>query len=277
MEKPVAEKILHGDSRNSRRDALKSIIGLMGGYAIAQSLVASALAAIPTEPRPASDVDEVNVQYRSGDATIEGYLAKPKSEGRHPGVIVIHSLGGLDNHIQEITRRFAVEGFVSLAPNLASRDKESNSNQGAAAIAQLAPRLTVQDVKLGYEFLSKDSAVDPGKISAVGFGWGAWRAFMLAETMPTLYRAVIYYGGTPTEGLETIRAPILALYAGNDFRDTGNALWIEKTMKQLGKAFTYVVYDDADAEFVSKQDKPRDAEAAQLSWKKTLEFLRSAS
>ena len=95
--------------------------------------------------------------------------------------------------------------------------------------------------------------------------------------MPELYRAVVYYGSTPTEGLETIKAPVLAQYAENDFRVTGNALWTEKTMKELGKTFTYVVYGDADAEFMSKPDTQPDADAAKNSWQKTLEFLRSPS
>ena len=276
MKQRVPENSLReGDTRDSRRGALKSIIGLLGGYAIAQS---SMVAAMPAEPRPAFDVDALSVQYPSGDATIEGYFAKPKSEGQHPAVIVIHSLSGLDNHIQDLTRRFAAEGFVALAPNLASRDGRSNISLGGTAIAHLDPRLTVQDVKLGYEFLSRDdSGVDPERISVVGLGWGGWRAFMLAEAMPKLYRAVVYYGSTPEEGLESMKTPILAHYAGNDFRVTGNALWTEKAMKQFGKAFTYIMYDGADAEFMSKLDKPRNAEAAQLSWEKTLEFLRSPS
>jgi carboxymethylenebutenolidase len=276
MKKSTSANISHEGSRNSRRDALKAIISLMGGYAFTQPLITSVLAATTAEPRPDLDVNEANVQYRSGQATIDGYLVRPKSEGQHPAVVVIHSVTGLDNNIKDLTRQLATKGFVALAPNLASRDGKSTVDQGAT-IAHLDPLRTVLDVKLGYEFLASDSGVDPGRISAIGFGWGGWRAFMLAETVPELYRAVVYYGSTPTEGLETIKAPVLAQYAENDFRVTGNALWTEKTMKELGKTFTYVVYGDADAEFMSKPDTQPDADAARISWQKTLEFLRFPS
>ncbi len=132
------------------------------------------------------------------------------------------------------------------------------------------PDSTVSDVEAGYAFLAKDLDVDPQNISAVGFGWGVWRVFMLAEQVPSLHRAVVFFGTTPADGLEKIRTPFLEHYAQLDFRVTGNAVWTEK---MLGKNFSYYVYPKTGQQFLYDGTPGYNAEAADLAWKKTFEFL----
>ena len=59
-----------------------------------------------------------DVELRGGDRPIEAYLAEPEGEHRHPGIIVVHEIWGLDDHIRDVARRFADQGFVALAPDL---------------------------------------------------------------------------------------------------------------------------------------------------------------
>jgi carboxymethylenebutenolidase len=87
---------------------------------------------------------------------------------------------------------------------------------------------------------------------------------------------VVFYGSTPDDGLQNIHAAVLAHYAQQDFRITGNAVLTEKTMKELGKKFTYYVYPGAEHAFFNDTGPRYDAEAAKLAWSRTLEFLRSA-
>jgi carboxymethylenebutenolidase len=108
----------------------------------------------------------------------------------------------------------------------------------------------------------------------VGFGWGAWRTFMMAEQIPKLYRAVVFYGTTPDKGLDSIRTPILGQYAQLDFRITGNAVY---TQTMLGKNFTYYVYPNVRHTFFYEGVPGYDREAASLAWSKTVEFLKSSS
>ena len=124
-------------------------------------------------------------------------------------------------------------------------------------------------------FCRRIPGVDSGKISSVGFGWGGWRSFRLASTVSELYRAVVFYGTTPTDGLENIHAPVLANYAQYDFFDTGNSIWTENTMKQSGKKFTYYIYPKTYRAFASAGGPRYDAEAAKLAWTRTLDFLQS--
>jgi carboxymethylenebutenolidase len=237
---------------------------------------ASGRAATPRadQDAQAANVDAATIQFDSGGLNIDAYLAKPKSEGKNPAVIVVHDNQGLNDSMREMTRQFTVAGFVAMAPDLASRLAAPKApGQAMQAINQLSPTLTVQDLRAAFAFLQKDPDVDPSKISAVGFGWGGWRSFMLATSVPDLYRAVVYSGSTPAQGIENAHAPVLANYAQFDFRVTGNALWTEKTMHDAGKNFTYYVYPSVYHAFYSAGPQ-YNAEAAKLAWTRTLDFLK---
>jgi len=212
-----------------------------------------------------ANVDAATVQYDSGGVKIDAYVAKPKGGGKNPAVIVIHDNQGLNDPMREVTRQFAAAGFVAMAPDLASRlGAQKVSGQTMQTINQLSPNLTVQDLRAAFSYLQKDPDVDPAKISAVGFGWGGWRSFMLATSVPELYRAVVYSGATPTQGFENVHAPVLGNYAQYDFRVTGNAIWTEKTMHDAGKEFTYYVYPSVYHAFYSAGPQ-YNADAAKLA------------
>jgi len=239
------------------------------------SLAAFSIAvAKPAEETPAANIDSATIQYDSGRVNLDAYVAKPKAGGKHFAVIVIHDNQGLNDSMREMTRQFAAAGFVAMAPDLASRLGAVKSlGQAMQAIGQLSPNLTVQDLRAAFTYLQKDPDVDPAKISAVGFGWGGWRSFMLASSVPELYRAVVYSGATPTDGLESVHAPVLGNYAQYDFRVTGNAFWTEKTMRESGREFTYYVYPKVYHSFYNSMTPQFNSDAAKLAWTRTLNFL----
>jgi len=238
------------------------------------SLAGGSAAAKPAQETPAANVDVATIQYDSGGVSLDAYVAKPKGGGKNPAVIVIHDNQGLNDPMREAARQFAATGFVAMAPDLASRlGAAKSSAQALQAMNQLTPNQTVQDLRAAFAYLQKDPDVDPAKISAVGFGWGGWRSFMLATSVPELYRAVVYCGATPTEGLENVHAPVLGNYAQYDFRVTGNALWTEKTMREAGKEFKYYVYPNVYHAFYSEGPQ-YNADAAKLAWTRTLDFLK---
>jgi carboxymethylenebutenolidase len=237
---------------------------------------ASARAATPhaAQDAQAANVDAATIQFDSGGLNIDAYVARPKGGGKSPAVIVVHDNQGLNDSMREVTRQFAAAGFVAMAPDLASRPGAAKApGQAMQAANQLSPTLTVQDLRAAFAYLQKDPDVDPAKISAVGFGWGGWRSFMLATSVPELYRAVVYSGSTPATGIENAHAPVLANYAQYDFRVTGNALWTEKTMHDAGKNFMYYVYPSVYHAFYSAGPQ-YNADAAKLAWTRTLDFLK---
>lgn len=274
------------------RRLVASVIALTGSL-VAGSLIWgssgwAATATLQGAAQPAADVEVQTVRYPSAGANLDAYLARPKGTGKHPAVIVVHDDQGLNQAMQDVTRLFAAAGFVALAPNLAARS-------AGAPLSQVALTQTVEDVKAAFAYVQQDAGVDATKISAVGFGWGGWRIFKLAEQTPALYRAVVFYGTTPSEiDLSRIRAPILGHYAEYDFQTTGNAL---ATKRRLGDRFTYHIYTDADRGFFGgssgaidyvalaraqeqersrAEDKSTAAGAARLAWTRTVAFLQGS-
>lgn len=267
-----------------RRGLLQSLVAATGSYALAHLfLESSGLAATLVSQREASaaNVDAETVRYpsSSGKYQIEAYLVKPKGEGPHPAVIVIHENRGLNEHIREVTRRFAAEGFVALAPDLLSQaggtGKMKTPDEASAVIDDLPLDGVLDDLKVSFTYIGKNSNVNAQQVSAVGFCWGGWRSFMMATQIPELYRTVVFYGSTPDNGLESIRGPVLAHYAARDLPITGDALWTQAQMKKLGKQYQYFIYPETDHAFFNDTGPRYNPAAAKLAWERTLTFLRS--
>jgi carboxymethylenebutenolidase len=229
---------------------------------------------VPTQEASAASVTSETVHYDSGGFNIDAFVAKPAGGGKHPAVLVIHDSQGLNDSIRDIAKQFATAGFFVLAPDFTSRLGGTRTpDQMAGAVARLSPNASIQDARAAFVYLQKDADVDTAKISTVGFGWGGWRSFMLAGSVPELYRAVIYCGSPPSGSFEAIHGPVLAHYAQFDFRTTGNALLTEKTMAEAGKKFTYFVYPQVNRGFYAPGVQ-YNADAANLAWTRTLEFLQ---
>ena len=236
--------------------------------------IVSRLSPASAQEAASTNVATDTVHYDSGGFQIEAFVAKPSGSGRHPAILVIHDTQGLNDSIRDIAKQFAAAGLVALAPDFTSRLGGTRTpDQMAQAVGQLSPNLSVQDARAAFAYLNKDSDVDPAKISSVGFGWGGWRSFMLAVSVPELYRAVVYCGSTPSQSFAAIHAPVLAHYAQFDFRTTGNALLTEKTMNEAGKKFTYFVYPQVNRGFYV-QGMQYNADATKLAWTRTLGFLK---
>ena len=246
------------------------------------------------------------MRYPSRADQIEAFVSRPKTGGRHPAVVVVHDDLGLNDAIRSVTQVLAQAGFVAFAPNLASRGPgtlpPASGTQGAGTANRLRLPVvqTVNDVVAAFQFLQQDAGVDAARISAIGFGFGGYRVWKMAQQLPALHRAVVFYAVTPTEdAISTINTPVLGHYAQYDFVLTASVL---KTQKQMGKKFTYYIYpadhgffggssggalDIAalagviDVPFVDADKKTQKAPvgtpdaAARLAFQRTLAFLKN--
>lgn len=255
------------------------VLGLCAAVAIffAVSLfvaIASPLAAAPAQDAATPNAPAETIHFDSGGFNIDAFVAKPAGGGKHPAILVIHDSQGLDDSIRKTAKQFADAGFIALAPDFTTRLGGTRTpGQMAQAVSRLSPNLSVQDARAAFAYLQKDPEVDAAKISTVGYGWGGWRSFMLAASVPELYRAVVYCGSTPSQSFDAVHAPVLAHYAQYDFRVTGNALLTEKAMTGAGKKFTYFVYPKVYHGFYDP-DMQYDAAADHLAWMRTLDFLK---
>lgn len=280
---------------------------LVSGFWVSGSSQSAVTLTAQRGTQAVAEVLDQTVQYSSGGVNIEAYVAKPAGTGSHPAVIVVHDDQGLNENIRETTRLFATEGFVAFAPNLVSRlagmsqRSEVEGRGQASRLRQLSTSQTAIDIRAAFSYLQQDPSVDAAKISVVGFGWGGWRAFKLAEEESTLHRAVVFYGTTShDEQLPRIRASILGHYAEYDFQTTGNVL---ATKRRLGNRFTYYIYPDTDRGFWGgssgaidytalirgrqPETEPRTGgdnreanvgqAAASQAWERTLAFLRATN
>jgi carboxymethylenebutenolidase len=275
MKDSTAPKAALSNQRFASRKLLAA--GLAAAFAILLSVLPGYSGSRPLaaeQDASTANVATETIHYDSGGFNIDAYVAKPAGGGKHPAVLVIHDTQGLDDSIRDIAKQFAAAGFLALAPDFSSRLGGTRTpDQMAEAVGRLSPNLSVQDARAAFAYLQKDAEVDATNISTVGFGWGGWRSFMLAASVPDLHRAVIYCGSPPTQGFDGVHAPVLAHYAQYDFRTTGNALLTEKAMTEAGKQFTYFVYPRVNRGFYAP-GMQYNADAAKLAWTRTLDFLR---
>ena len=154
--------------------------------------------------------------YPGATGDIKAYMARPKGAAKLPAVIVIHENRGLNAHIEDVTRRVALEGFLALGPDLLSPAGGTPENEDTARemIGKLDGQQTVQNLVAAVAFLEKH-ANSNGKVGVMGFCWGGGMVGDLAVNAPDLDAGVVYYGRQPKAAdVEKIKASLLLHYAG---------------------------------------------------------------
>ena len=209
---------------------------------------------------------------------IKGYRASPAdAQGKLPAVIVIHENRGLNDHIRDVARRVALEGFVAVAPDLlsASGGTPADEEKAREMIGALDASTAIAEGLATIEYLKKDKATN-GKVGAVGFCWGGGLVNDLAVNAPDLGAAVAYYGRQPkAEDVAKIKAPLLLQYAGLDTRINAGIDAYKKALEQNGKTYEIFVYEGVNHAFNNDTSEARyDKKAADLAWSRTIDFFK---
>jgi carboxymethylenebutenolidase len=263
-----------------RRVFLARLAQLAGGVAAATALVPLlecnyARAAIVPPDDQRLEIGRVTYPGVTGD--IKAYTARPKGAAKLPAVVVIHENRGLNPHIEDVTRRVALEGFFAFAPDLLSPDGGTPANEDTARdmIYKLDRMQMVQNVVAAVTFLKKHANSD-GKVGAVGFCWGGGPVGELAVNAPDLDAAVVYYGQQPNASeVEKIRAPLLLHYAGLDARINAGIPAFVDALKKTHKKYTMHMYEGTNHAFNNDTSQARyNKQAAELAWSRTIVFLR---
>jgi len=164
-----------------------------------------------------------SVEYESplGSGKVRAYSARPAdAKGKLPAVLVVHENRGLNPHIADVTRRLALEGFSTLAPDALSPvgGYPGDEDKAREAFAKLDQAKAREDFIAGVGYL-KNSRGGTGRVGAVGFCYGGGIVSLLASRVPDLAAAVPFYGLQPKEeDVARIRAPLLIHYAEHDER-----------------------------------------------------------
>ncbi|MFN8535220.1 MAG: dienelactone hydrolase family protein [Dehalococcoidia bacterium] len=220
---------------------------------------------------------EQMVTFAANGGTVDAYVAEPAGLGPHRGVVVVQEWWGLDDHIKDVARRLAAEGFVAVAPDHYHGQIAAEPNEAMKLRMRLKEETAVAEMRGAVDYLKGRGDVgDVGGVGIVGFCLGGWLSFLAATRIPDLGAAVVFYGRAPEEqDLAAITAPVLGLYAEDDPNITPNVPSVSAAMAAAGKNFTYHIYPGTHHAFFN-DTRPEifDADAARDSWRWVLRFFR---
>ncbi len=272
------DEYCHG--RIDRRTFLKqAAVVTAGGLAMAQALMpryANAQTISFTDER----IKAHYVSYPSpggNSGTMRGYLVQPIGSGPFPAVLVIHENRGLNPYIEDVARRFAVEGFLALAPDglFPVGGYPGNDDDGRDLQAKLDQGKLRTDMLNGARYL-KAHPLSSGKLAATGFCWGGGTTNNLAVMLGAdLKAAAPYYGAAPvTSAVADIKAPMLINYAEND--DRINDMWpaFEGALKAAGVSYEMYKYPGTQHGFHNNSTPRYQEAAAKLSWDRTVAHFK---
>lgn len=228
------------------------------------------------DPRLKSDY--VNYPSPKGGGTIKALLSMPaNAKTKLGGIVVVHENRGLNPHIADVARRAALAGFVSLAPDALSPlgGYPGTDDEGRAMQSKRDKNEMSEDFIAAYEYLKGQKNCN-GKIGVVGFCFGGGIANMMAVRIPDLAASVPFYGGQPAiDDVPKIKAPLLLHYAELDTRVNEGWPAYEAALKANKKEYTAHLYPGANHGFHNDTTPRYDKAAAELAWKRTVDFFKA--
>jgi carboxymethylenebutenolidase len=271
----------HSNGSLDRREFFKRLAVLSGGTATAYTLLSQLeTKAVTAEIVPKDDprLHTETVLYPGQTGDVRAYWARLKGKEELPGVIVIHENRGLNDHIRDVTRRMALEGFLAIAPDALSPlgGSPEDSNEARARLRELDNQDTIKNFVAAVKYL-KTHPLSTGKVGCTGFCWGGGMTNQVAVHSPDLSAAVSYYGSQPaTEDVPKIKASLLLHYAGLDRRINAGIKAFEAALKKASVDYTIYMYEGAGHAFNNDTNESRyHKEAAQLAWKRTIAFFKA--
>jgi len=221
------------------------------------------------------------VQYPSGNVTVRAYVAAPQTKERRPAIIVIQEWWGLTDHIKDVARRYAAEGYVAIAPDLYSRlgnALTTDPGEAGKLMNTLQQEDGLEDLNATVAYLKSAPEVDASRLGVTGFCMGGSYALMLPCVSRDIKAAVPFYGQVPNPDapLEQLVAPVLYIYGEDDG-------WITKAdvqrlatgFKKYRKSGEIKTYSGAPHAFFRDTDKAvYRPEAAKDAWTRATAFFK---
>jgi carboxymethylenebutenolidase len=261
-----------------RRTLLRQMTALAGSAVAAEALIAG-IAASPASAALIDPADKrLDAAMRTGTEAgkpARAYFVVPKDRTRHGVVLVVHENRGLTPHIQDVTRRVALAGFVAIAPDLLAPQggTPADEDKARALIGTVDYDLALAQAR---SFADKARRVprSTGKVGMIGFCWGG--AFVNRMAVAGgIDAGVSYYGPAPAPAeAAKVTGPLMLHYAVKDTRvaQTG-APWVA-ALKAAGKPVEAFTYPGVDHAFNNDTSAARyNKAAADLAWGRTTDFL----
>jgi carboxymethylenebutenolidase len=254
-----------------------TMIGTPEGAAEAPAPTAAATEEAAEEAEAGGDLITEMISYPDRDGEeLTGYLARPADGEPRAAVIVIQEWWGLDEHIQDLTRRFAAEGFVALAPDLYKGQVATEPDEARKLVMELDMAEAVAEIDQGIAFLLEQEYVAGDKAGVVGFCMGGGLALQLAVNSDRVGAAVPFYGTLlEPEQAAQVQAPVQAHYGTEDRFDLDALEEMGQIIEEeAGQPSEVYIYEGAPHAFLNDTAASYRPEAAAEAWERTLAWFR---
>ncbi len=233
-------------------------------------------------------VGEVKIPVEGG--TIPGYRAMPNTSGPFSTILVVQEIFGVHEHIKDICRRLAKNGYFAIAPALYAREGDVAAMRDIKQIMQVVARVpepqVLSDLDATVAWAEKNGKADTSKLGIVGFCWGGRQVWLYAAHNQQLKAGASWYGvlerpksemtpSNPIDLVQRINAPILGLYGGADAAIPITQIDAMRTaLKAAGKPSQIVVYPDTPHGFNADYRPSYRPKQAQDAWQRMLAWFK---
>jgi len=233
------------------------------------------------------------IGIHSGDTLVPAYRAQPKGKTHLPVIIVVHEIFGVHEHIADVCRRFAKQGYLAIAPDLYVRQGDASKytsmqQLNEELVSKVPDSQVIADLDATFKWAGEHGG-DLNRVGINGFCWGGRITWLYAEHNPRLKAAVAWYGrvvgsqtpmtpSNPIDRVADLQVPVLGLYGRQDQSIPQDSLEKMKAAiaqgPQAGRGSQFVVYDDAGhAFFADYRPSYRQADAED-GWRRALAWFR---
>ena len=229
----------------------------------------------------ALSIRETTVHYPSDGVTVRAFVAAPQSKERRPAIIVVQEWWGLTDHIKDVARRYAAEGYVAIAPDMYSRlghALTTDAGEAGKLMNTLKQEDGLKDLNATVAYLKSVPEVDGARLGVTGFCMGGSYALMLPCVNADIKAAVPFYGQVPNPDapLQKLTCPVLYFYGEDDGWITkADVQRLATALKKYNKPGEIKTYPGAPHAFFRDNDpsvyRP---EAAKDAWIRTKAFFK---
>jgi carboxymethylenebutenolidase len=221
-----------------------------------------------------------DIEFPTSAGSAPGYLAAPDGE-QGPAIIVLQEWWGVDEHIRSVCDRFAAEGFFALAPDLYRGETTAQPSEAEQKMMALSMDQAEKDMCGAAEYLRGMPGVSGPGVGAVGFCLGGGLSIWAGATCPNIAAAVSYYYVMPhgKPDFKGVEGPVLMHFGtGDEFVPVEDAKKLAAELESAGVDVTAEFYEGCGHAFFNDTNRlgTFDPDAAQLSWGRTVDFLRAA-
>jgi carboxymethylenebutenolidase len=215
------------------------------------------------------------VEFSAEGEPGRGYLASP--EKPRGGVLVLHAWWGLNDFFKSFSNRLASQGFLTLAPDLMD-GPVAKSVEEAKELQSKLDDVRIKRIVLGAaDYLESNPAISGRKVGVVGFSMGAaWSLLMSTLKPESVGAVVVFYGTWPIDFSKAQASYLGHLVPDDEWEPLDNVRATEEKIREARREVTFHFYPGTKHWFF-EENRPLEynRKAAELAWKRTLEFLDS--